>query len=655
MAPFLPLALLLACAADRAPARGIFDLDFARAGEDFYAAPWPGAHRLREGRVDLGAFPNPDGIPLVADLVGLLHDRATGAATTSGLHIRLREPLDPASLPSLAASTEPDAALFLAELGAEGIARRIPVESAWRADAGPFGAPNLLSLLPLQGVPLRPATRHAAVFTTALRTAEGRALPAWPEAADLLLGRCPAGLGPAACAEYAQALRDSGLPAARIAGLVAFTTADPLGTLQSWAAFARAQSPAEAPADLRLVESFDDYCVFEGSTAMPVYQSGQPPYLDEGGEILLAQDGTPALDHWETARVVLTLPRAEEARAWPLAMMIRTGGGGDRPLVDRGPRDGGGQVLEPGSGLARTFARAGWAGLSIDGPLGGARNPTGGDEQFLVFNITNPVALRDNLRQSALEVALWPGLARGLALTEGCGGPAPSLDLDRLSLVGHSMGATIAPVAAALSPEVKALVLSGAGGSWITNVVDKQSPLEVRPLAEAILGYGDRELDIFDPALHLLQWAGEEVDPPVWGATLAARGVHVLTVQGIVDTYILPPIANPLALALGLDLAGDALDATTAELSGYRALEEELPFVGGQHLALPVAGNAGGVTRVVVQHREDGVEDGHEVLFQLPGPREQVETFLRGLGNGEVPEVPEVPQDAGSARGPHPR
>lgn len=631
-----PTLLLAACTASSPAPPGAVDHEFAQTSTDFWAAPHPSAHRLSAtGTVDLGAFPNPDGTPLIADLLSLLHGRATGFATTAGISFRLRAPLDPASLPTLLGSIETDATLFLAELSPTGIVRRVPVDSRFEANAGPFGDDNLLTLLPLQGLPLSTGARHVAVLTTALRLTDGSALPAWPGAATLLAGGCPAGLAAAPCAEYRAALVQSGLPASSIAGLSAFTTTDPRPELLAFARFAREQNPAPPPDDLSLVETFDDYCVFEGSTSMPVYQSGEPPYLSNGGEILLAQDGSPALDHWETARVVLTLPRAAPPKAgFPLAMMIRTGGGGERPLVDRGERDATGAVLVPGSGLARTFAAAGFAGMSIDGPHGGLRNISGGDEQFLIFNIANPAAMRDNLRQSAIEVSLWPALASGLSLTEGCPDqPAPRLDLSTLALVGHSMGATIAPLAASLSPEVRALVLSGAGGSWIENVVHKQSPLQVRPIAEAILGYGDRELHAFDPALNLLQWAGESADPPVWGAS-ASEGRDILVLQGIVDTYILPPMANALALSHSLDLGGESLDAAHPELQVFRPLEELLPLVGGEVLPLPIRANREGRTRVVVQHREDGVEDGHEVMFQVEAARAQVEGFLRGLAGG---------------------
>jgi len=32
------------------------------------------------------------------------------------------------------------------------------------------------------------------------------------------------------------------------------------------------------------------------------------------------------------------------------------------------------------------FAQVGWAAVEVDGPLGGLRNTTGGDEEYLVFN-----------------------------------------------------------------------------------------------------------------------------------------------------------------------------------------------------------------------------------------------------------------------------
>src|SRR5690606_23947256 len=129
--------------------------------------------------------------------------------------------------------------------------------------------------------------------------------------------------------------------------------------------------------------------------------------------------------------------------------------------------------------------------------------------------------LRDNLRQSALEIALVPAVLDALTVdVSGCPDVvAPSslasFDADRHALMGHSMGATIAPLTLAAEPRFGATILSGAGGSYIENVVFKESPVPVRPLVELLIHYATQgvELHEHDPFLSLLQWAGEPSDP----------------------------------------------------------------------------------------------------------------------------------------------
>ncbi|MBI5477668.1 MAG: hypothetical protein HY906_02365, partial [Deltaproteobacteria bacterium] len=119
---------------------------------------------------------------------------------------------------------------------------------------------------------------------------------------------------------------------------------------------------------------------------------------------------------------------------------------------------------------------------------------------------------------------------------------------------------------------------------------------------------------------------------------------HVLMLQGIVDHYIMPPIADALSLALGLDLAGAAVDATVAEVADLAPLGPLLPLVGRGPIGLPASANvvvpAGTATAVVVQHPEDGIEDGHEVVFQTEAPMHQYRCFLATFAAG----TPVVPQ-----------
>ncbi len=600
----------------------------------FWDAPLPSDHRLRDdGTVDLADFPNPDAIPFVDDMVQLTDGQLTGAGTSSTIYFMAEGPLAPTSLPDVHASVLADSPVFVVglEAGSPDHGVRIPIEVTYLEDGGPFGADDMLALLPLQGRPLLPSTRYAAVVLRDLGDADGE-----------LLAPAPLASMPASYAPALAALPWLGVDPAGIAGLAVFTTQDPTAGTRALTE-AAASEPLELTEPFDLTDEFDEYCVYQAVVAMPVYQQGDPPYLTGGGGIALDGDGQPVLQRFEDANLVVTVPRASTPDGgWPVAVFIRTGGGGERPLVDRGVRDAEGVVLEPGTGPALQLTRAGVVGVSVDGPHGGLRNVSGGDEQFLIFNVTNPEAMRDNIRQSAAELALLPDLLAELSVdASACVGVDGEVTFatERLALMGHSMGATIAPLVLAVQSRYDAVVLSGAGGSWIHNIVYKLSPLEVRPLAEALLQYDDRTLLPDDPSLMLLQWSGESSDPPVYAREVAGD-VHALVVQGIVDTYILPPMANATTLSLGLDLAGEPLDADHPELAEFTPIEPLLPLVGRGRVDLPVEGNLpGGITAVVTQHLEDGVEDGHEVFFQTDLPRAQYQEFLATWVAG-APSVP---------------
>lgn len=612
------LLLLLAGCADPSAIPGTqVRMDFTSA--EPYAAPFPGEHMRREdGTIDASMFPNPKGVDFIRDLRRIASTELTGFGTTSGIFFALTDPIDEGGLPTMQETLQAGAPVFLVEIPS---GRRIPIEVEFHQDGGPHGAPNLLSLVPLQGVPMAPSTLYAAVVRRGVLdgVSEGMRF--------LAAGRRPDGMSEAAYDRYRNALEyleSIRIDPDEVAGLTVFETEDPVAGMRAANEAAKALLPDVGA--FELTEVYDDFCVFHSTIDMPVFQAGEPPY-DNGGGAWAVEEGRPVLQRHETANFWLTLPRTPAPSAgYPTVVFIRTGGGGERPLIDRGPRETHGEPSAPGTGPAVHIARAGWAGMSIDGPHGGLRNITGGDEQLLIFNFVNPVAMRDNIRQSAVEIGLAADLIDQVAVSSTvCSG---SLDPETVALFGHSMGATIAPLALAVQPRFRAVILSGAGGSWIENVVHKESPLPIKPLAQILLQYDEEhELHEHDPALSLLQWAGESADPPVFGAGIDA---HVLMFQGIVDTYILPPIANATSLSLGLDAAEPVLEPS---------IEALLPLVGRGTVPLPAAENAHGRTRIVIQHPEDGIEDGHEVVFQTESPKHQYRCFLESLKEG-TPEVP---------------
>ncbi len=630
----LGAALLAACGSSEGP-RVVFD---PRPDAPLWAAPWPADHR--DHARALATWTPATANELLSASAALIADR--GLPATSASFFVVDRPVGPGEAPL---------ALAVDVSEGEGRGRRWPVRVAYTEAPAPDAPGRVIAVLPEQGLPWTPGRTVAVVLPRAAwLDAEGRALQPDPTTAALLDGEVPEGLPAAAGAAALAALEvlaAEGVDRDAIATLSLRTAEDPTADLDRVLAAARADFRPVPSVSPRLVETHPGFCVFEGRLRLPSYQAGRPPFLRSGGAFGFDAGGRPLRRAEEEARLFVTLPRRPPpAEGFPTVVFVRTGGGGDRPLIDRGRRGvEGGPALEPGSGPARELAREGWAGLMIDGPLGGLRNLSGGDEQFLIFNIGSPPALRDNVRQSALELALLPELAAGLVLGSTLcpelGGAEARLDVDRLALMGHSMGATIGPLAFRLEPRFRALVLSGFGGSWIENVVHKERPVRVRPLMELVLGYAEAGLELhpFAPSLSLLQWAGEPADPPVHAA--AARGRHVLMLQGIKDSYILPPIANAGSAALGLDLAGPALESSAAEALGR---------VGRGAVALPVSGNQTGpdgpTTRVVVQHRQGPVEDGHEVMFQTEAPKRQYRCFLRALAEGRVPVVVDGADDA---------
>jgi hypothetical protein len=632
------VALLVIAGCDE-PARGPHVRMDPSRPTSFFDAPFPD-DGLRDGtRVDISGFPNPGATPSVETIRGLL-DHNTGFALSGGVFFQITAPLDASQLPTIDESIAAASPIFIIDLDS---GERTPLEVSFVEEPTQYGAPNLLALLPVQGIPLRPSTRYAAIVTTALRTTTQEPLES---ATSSELARWSADV---------HALAALDVDTAHIAGLTVFTTGDPAAELGKVRAAALAKPLPVIDAPFVRGEVFDDYCVYATTIAMPDYQSGTPPFDSMGGTWEYDAAGVPIVQRMATSSLVVTVPRrAQPTGGFPLVVFVRAGGGGDRPLVDRGQHAiAGGPAIEAGEGPARYLARAGFAGIQVDGPLGGLRNVTMGDEQFLLFNVSNIAAMRDNVRENALELDVIANVAAQLHLdasdcpaASGTGaGPADvAFDDTHFALMGHSNGAWISPLAAAHERLFGALILSGAGGSWIANILYKKKPLAPYGVIAALLRVFELRAD--DPVMTLAQWALEPADPQVYGASIIHEPPgdprHVLISQGMVDNYILPRIANAQNLSMGLDLAGSELDTEDdPRLANQLALGPLLPLVGRAAVPLPATGNVGGtVTAVVVQRPEDGLEDGHEVMFQTDAPKHAYQCFLASWIASGTPTVP---------------
>lgn len=635
-------------------------MDFERTASDFFTAPFPSEDlRSSDGTINLDDYPGPRDVLLAGDAIGIVNHVIDGFGTTAPVYFPLTG-VPSADLPTPDESLATGAVVQLLDVTVvPPVAYRVRV--GFLDYGGAFGTTNMLAVLPVQGLELPSRHRFAAIVRRSLGDAEGVRLAVSDGMRSLARGVAPPGLSGRAATAYLEALatlRTSGVRVDELAGIAVFETQDPIAQMREYYAdaLAHARPPLEAP--LAVMETHPDFCVFRSTIRMPSYQSGVSPFNTSGGAWARNALGAPLVIDHLLSNVVLTVPRTPmPASGFPTVIYIRAGGGGLQPLVDRGTAPSASVGPTPGTGPAMIFAQAGFAAISIDGPVGGLRNPGDEDEQFLLFNTQNTDALLDNIRQTALETGLTAHLLDDFTITSatsGCAGltvAAPATDVrfdtSKLVVFGHSMGASIAPLAAAVEPRLRAMIMSGAGASWIENMVYKEEPIFIRPILE--FQFDSPELTVFDPGVGMVQWAGESADSQVYARHLVREPLdgssprHVLMFQGIVDHYIMPPIANVLSIAGGFDLAGQGLEPTVPEIATLEPLASLLPWSGRSVIAYPVSGNVESsgthVTAVVAQHYADGIQDGHEIFFQTEAPRHQARCFLETFAATGMPVV----------------
>ena len=280
---------------------------------DFFAAPWPSDDlRKADGTVDMSSFPDPNETALAGQALAMVSNDVHGFASAGAVFFTLTGALDPTRLPSMLATTEPGSSVFLVAVDptSPDFMKPYPVEVEFAADGGPFGAPNMLSVLPLQGSPLRPATLYAAVV---MKSVASPPLAASASMSDLVAGRVPASLPATAASEYASALSaltQSGIAASDIAALSVFTTDAPLDVFQTVVTDILAQ-PLPVPSAFVKTDDFPDYCVYRATVSMPDYQEGTPPFDSTGGDWTFDATGKPILQRLEPAQLVLVFRRGE--------------------------------------------------------------------------------------------------------------------------------------------------------------------------------------------------------------------------------------------------------------------------------------------------------------------------------------------------------
>jgi hypothetical protein len=183
-------------------------------------------------------------------------------------------------------------------------------------------------------------------------------------------------------------------------------------------------------------------------------------------------------------------------------------------------------------------------------------------------------------------------------------------------------------------------MLSGAGVSWIYNLVYKLQPFPLGPAVALLLGIPD--FSEFSPIATLFQTVEEPAEPADFAPHVVREPLagdpprNVLLIGGYLDEYFSPRTIEGLAVALGVDLAGDVVYPPT--LTALQQLT-----TGGQ-IALPASNNrtvdGRKVTAALLQFRAPAGMDGHYVSFELNAPRYQYGCFFDSLARTGTAVIP---------------
>ena len=564
---------------------------------------------------------------------------------SSGVFVTLSGELKPSTLPaSAAASIEKGSSVYLIDIDASSSERgkRFPVEVSFDPVGDIYVPANRLAALPAPGFVRRPNTRYALVVTDAVTDATGQPLgrsKAFHDAFEQIEGPAQALTN---FAELREALKADDEPLDQVVAASVFTTTDHEWMLKRLGAWAETQPvPALSQPWTMREEQFEgsSYVLLTARISMPRIQLGNPPFSDASeGRIAWGEDGNPIIQRQQDMRLVLALPKSPQPEAgYPLTVYAHGSGGEWMQVVNRGPQDelDDAAVAEPGTGPSEWLARRGVATLGFDFPLHGDRNNPPDTSGLMLYNLTgNAGGTIANFNASAMELSLLTRylltaqLPSALVAGTDLGGQSSAqFDPERLTGMGQSMGSTIGISWAAIDPRLKAIVLSGSGGSMAEIATEAVEPFDVQGVLQAFLQPG-RPIERNHPLLHAMQNVWDMVDPVTKANRLIAEpfeGIpakHVLMPAGVTDGYFSPRAEAALAVNLKAPLVGPEVEPF---------LPASLRLSGQQATTYPVKHNIGGKTGAVIQYASQNTK-GHYVLFNLDGARFQYTCFLASVG-----------------------
>lgn len=621
----------VACAAEAGPPRPLFEVPRGVRSGDFFRLPYPNDVLRAGDRVDLAGYPGTEQSPAPGDAINAMLSAvgltAEGFSLNPAVIFRFSRSVDFESLVFSGDNTN----FYFADITpGDTFDRRPRARFFATSDRTRYICDDWLGIRPSEGSPLLPGHTYAVVFLTGVLDTDGE--PLVPDADFLAVtgSRRPQFPSLAAAWDRYQALQPwleaRGIEPEQLIGGAVFTTGDPRAIMRAVRPAVYAAAPPSVDGLSRCdggtsacgpCGDADGVVEYAGKVRLSNFLIGAAPYTNAGGAIAL-EDGAPKLQRREEVCVSLAIPEGETpARGWPVALFGHDVGGDFRSGVT--------------SGLATNLASQGWATLSFDAVMHGARaglpEPPDGAAALL--------ALNDPLRPGLMRAHGFQGAAdlHGLVRLLPDLGAAAGLELNpaRYIFIGHGMGGELGVPFLAYEPDIKAAVLAGAGGSVADRLRSTRLPANLGAAFNVALA--EPRLDGMHPGLHLIQTWLDARDPVNYMPLLLQPpdGVplkHVFMIYGENDRVVPGNTQGYLAVAGRLKQIGAPLDDEA--IVALRPVEDE----NGANVRGP---DNTRFTQVLKQYPTLG--DGHTVLFDDRAAQRDLSTFLEAIRGGRTPII----------------
>ncbi len=638
--------------------------------QNFFEFPFPSdLRRTPDGLLDVAGWPIPPEVPLTENLKAVVAQRRDVPVVPV---VWFRFSADPfVREPTDVVPAAPDAPFLLIDVDptSPDVGALLPTVASTFAVDG-YAPPGLLAVAPRPGIVLHPRRTYAIAVRRDARDSSGEPLGSPLAFEQLKAGLTPAlPQGEALVALYAPlwpALQTAGVDRASVIAATIFTTGDVVQELADLSEGLRTRDGAVLH-DIAMDPADGDhatYCELAARLTAPQYQVGVAPF-DREGLFAFGPDGLPTKQRDEELPVRVTIPRGTmPAGGWPLVLYFHGSGGRSNAIADRGTWrpvatpdlcpdretydwEGVQGCYTAGIGPGFVVAPHGFAMAGSALPVNPERLPGASDIAYLNFD--NIGMGRDLFRQGVIEQRMFLDelLAHTFTAAElaGCTGlalpageTAHHFDPAKIYAQGQSMGGQYTNLVSAVEPRILGAVPTGAGGFWSYFILETQLIPDLPTLLPLLLE-ADASLNWMHPALQLLEYAWEPIDPIVYAPRLARRPLpghparSIYEPAAVGDSYFPSTIYDAMALAYGHQQAGDPIWETMQPALALQGFDGMQPF--------PVSGNAtsedGRVyTGVFVQYEGDGLFDPHDIYSQLDAVKHQYGCFLQTLRDDGV-------------------